>query len=344
MTRTARYLAGLLAVASLIAAGCSSNSASTSPASSVGGATAPGPNSSSATAPSSGASSTTLTTVRVASDTNAGVLPMWVAMDQGIFKQHGLNVQYTQIDNVGTLPPQLNKTFDIAFVTPTAAIAATSKGIPVTEIAGGYTATTENPASWLMVKKGSNITSLAQLKGKTIGALTIAGTLNYATLNMLNTAGVPANSVKVIAVAPPQQLSQLNAGRVDAVETVEPFHQQMVAAGATSVGEPYQSMKFPLSAIWWGANPTWASQNATVVKEFVASLADAVTFINKNDEAARSILEKYTKLPEAVIKKYPFPDYDPSVRPEDIPKWLEVAKSYGGFNGTVDLSKLTFQP
>jgi NitT/TauT family transport system substrate-binding protein len=322
--RSRWYLVGLVAAAVTVIAGCTSSGGGTS----AGG-------SSPVDAP---------TTVRVASDANAGALPVWVALDKGFFAKHGIDVKYSDISDVGTLPPQLGKTFDIAYVTPTAAVAATSMGIPVTEVAGGYTATEDNPASWLMVKKGSNITSLSQLKGKTIGALTVAGTLNYATLNMLSTAGVSQSSVKIIAVSPVQQSAQLEAGRVDAVETVEPFHQQILATGGTSIGEPYKSMTFPLSAIWWGANPDWASQHASVVTAFRASLTDAIQFIHSNDSEARAILEKYTKLPTAVIEKYPFPDYDPAVRPDDIPKWISVMKQFANFTGSVDPSKLTFQP
>ena len=346
--RSSRWWAiGVALMAVTAIAGCGSgttgaggaNTGGTTPAAS-GSTTTPAGAGSSGTSTSGGAR----TTIRVASNSNAGVLPVWVAIEEGIFAKHGLDVQFTKVDNVGTLPPALNKTFDIALVTPAAAIVATSKGIPVTEVAGAYTDTADHPGSWLMVKKGSDIKTLADLKGKTIGTLTIAGTLNYATLNMLKQAGVAPDSVKVIAVNGPEQLAQLNAGRIDAVQTVQPFELQIAAAGGVSLGHPYQSMAQPLSAIWWGANPVWASAHAGVVQQFRESLTDAIAYIKANDTQARSVLEKYTNYPTALIKKYPFPQYDAAVSAPDISKWIDVLKEFAGFKGNVDPGKLVFNP
>jgi NitT/TauT family transport system substrate-binding protein len=323
--RIARWsLIGVVAAAAMVVAGCSSSAPSR---------TAP-------SAPGTGAP----VTIRIASNTNTGALPVWVAIDEGIFAKHGLDVKFTEVNNVGTLPPQLNKSFDIVFVTSAGAIAATATGIPVTEVAGAYTDTAAQPDSFLMVKKGSDITKLSQLKGKTIGALTIAGTLNYATLNMLNKAGVAPNEVKLITVDGPQQLAQLQSGRVDAVETLVPFSVQIKAAGGTSLGIPFQSMAPSISVIWWGANPTWAAQHADAVKEFRAALTEAIASIKANPSKAHEVGAKYTHLPTALVAQSTDLDYDASVRPQDIPKWISVMKQFADFKGNVDPSEMTFQP
>lgn len=285
-----------------------------------------------------------LATVAVSSNSNIGVLPLWVAMDEGIAKKHGLNIKFTMVDNVGVLPPQLGKTFDIGLVTPAAAIQSTAKGIPVTEVAGAYNDTADNPDSALMVAKDSAITKLSQLKGKTIGALTVQGTLNYATIHMLKKAGVPQNSVKIINVNGPQAAAQLRAGRIDAMETVNPFTYQIKKNGGNVLGIPFKSLADTISVIWWGANPTWASQHANVVEKFRQTLADGIKFINNNESQARIILQKYTKLPEKLTKEMPLPSYDVSVRPQDIPKWIDLLKEVAGFKGNVDAKDFAFQP
>ena len=292
----------------------------------------------------SGGGSGDSNTVRIASNSNASALTAWVAIDKGIFKKHGINVKYTKVENVGTLPPALGKSFDVVFVTPVQAIAAAAQGIPATEISGSSLDTKKDPNSYLMVKKGSPIKSLKDMAGKTIGVLTEVGTLHYATLNMLKQAGVAPSSIKIKQVDGPTQLDQLNAGRVDAVETLAPFSQQLRQAGATSLGTPFASLGNQISVIWWAADDDWAKKNATKVKAFQASLKEAEQYIKDHDAEARKVLEKYSGFPAAVVKDFPLPDYDASVRPADIGTWLKTMQDVAGFKGKVDVSKLTTTP
>lgn len=292
----------------------------------------------------SSAASDGAATIRIASNSNASCLTTWVAIDKGIFKKHGLNVKYTKVENVGTLPPALGKNFDIVFITPVQAIAAAAQGIPVTEIAGSSLDTTADPNSYLMVKKDSPIKSLKDMKGKTIGVLTEVGTLHYATLNMLKQAGVDPQDVKITQVDGPTQLDQLQAGRVDAVETLAPFSQQLQQVGATSLGTPFASLGDQISVIWWAASNGWADKNPTLVKAFQESLAEAATYIKEHDAEARAVLEKYSGFPAAVVKNFPLPDYDATVRPDDIGVWLKTMQDVADFKGTVDTAKLTVAP
>lgn len=283
-------------------------------------------------------------TIRVASNSNASALTVWVALDKGIFKKHGLDVKYTKVENVGTLPPALGKSFDVVFVTPVQAIAAAAQGIPITEVAGSSLDTTSDPNSYLMVKKGSPIKELSDLKGKTIGVLTEVGTLHYGTLNMLKQAGVEPGDIKIKQVDGPSQLDQLNAGRVDAVETLAPFSQQLEQAGAQSLGTPFASLGDEISVIWWAASNKWADQHDDKVQAFQDSLEEAAQYIQDNDAEARTVLQKYSGFPAEVVKNFPLPKYDPSVRPDDIGVWLKTMQDVAGFKDKVDVGKLTTNP
>jgi NitT/TauT family transport system substrate-binding protein len=282
------------------------------------------------------------TTLRVASNSNTSALPLWVAVEKDLCKSHGLDITFTKIENVGTLPPALGKTFDVIFTTPVQAITATAQGIPVTEIAGSSVDTKENANSYLFVKDGSGITSVKDLAGKRIGVLTEVGTLHYSTLLLLKQAGVDPKSVNIVQVDGPSQADQLAAGRIDAVETVRPFNAAIKAKGGTSVGTPFSSLGDEISVIWWGADRTWAEKNPETVKAYNACLQDATKYISDHDAEAREVLQKYTTLPANVAKSFELPQYDASVRAEDISKWLDAMKELSLFDGDVDVSKLAY--
>lgn len=282
--------------------------------------------------------------VRIASNSNASCLTAWVAIEKGMFEKHGLDVDYTKVENVGTLPPALGKNFDVVFVTPVQAIAAVAQGIPVTEIAGSSLDSASDPNSYLMVDEDSPLQDLADLEGKTIGVLTEVGTLHYATLNLLQQAGVDIDSINIKQIDGPTQLDQLEAGGIDAVETLAPFSQQLEQAGARSLGTPFASMGDEISVIWWAASNGWADDNADKVTAFQDSLEEAEKFIQDNEAEAREILQEYTGLPAEVVENFPLPDYDASVRPDDIEAWLTVMQDVADFDGEVDVDELTVTP
>lgn len=330
MRRTGRPLliALVLTLGAAILAACGSSG---------GSATSPGnaPASSPGNAPVS---------IRLAANTNATVLPVWVAIDQGMFTKNGVDVMYTKVGNIDTLPPALGKSFDIVLSTPASLINAATNGLSVTWVSGSSINVGDQTNTRLLASAKSGIKQVSDLKGKTIGVLTEAGTANIATMYWLKDEGVPLDSVKIIQVNAPAMADQLAAGRVDAVEAVHPYAQSIINAGAVNLGAPYAHLSPSISGIMWIAQPDWAKQHSDAIRAFTKSIGEAQEFIKSNDTAARQILQKYTDLPAAVVAKSVLPLFDTAVRPQDLTTWLDAMQQVTGFKGSPDLSKLVFTP
>lgn len=280
-------------------------------------------------------------TLRIAHNSNAAALPVQVAMAEGIFAKHNLKVEFTKVENIGTLPGTLGRSFDIALSVPTTVIAAAQQGIPVTQVSGATIDVEDNPTGFVIGSKKSGITDVKQLAGKTLGVLTETGTTHIATKAWLKQEGVDPASVKIVQVDGPAQADQLAAGRVDAVETVMPFATNILAdPNAVNLGDPYLELAPELSAILWVAKQDFAAQNADVLKDFRASLDEAAEFITGNDKKARAVLKEYTGLPDAAIKAAKLPTYTTEIRRQDLEVWLNAMKEADGFTGDVDLDAL----
>jgi ABC-type nitrate/sulfonate/bicarbonate transport system substrate-binding protein len=280
-------------------------------------------------------------TLRIAHNSNAAALPVQVAMAEGIFAKHNLKVEYTKVENIGTLPGTLGRSFDIVLSVPTTVIAAAQQGIPVTQVSGATIDVQDNPTGFVIGSKKSGITDIKQLAGKTLGVLTETGTTHIATKAWLKKEGVDPASVKIVQVDGPAQADQLAAGRIDAVETVMPFATNILRdPNAVNLGDPYLELAPELSAILWVAKQDFAAQNADVLKDFRAALDEAEQFITGNDEKARAVLKEYTGLPDAAIKAAKLPTYTTEIRPQDMKVWLEAMKEADGFSGDVDLDAL----
>ncbi|MFC0111363.1 ABC transporter substrate-binding protein [Kibdelosporangium aridum] len=283
-------------------------------------------------------------TLRIAHNSNAAALPVRVAEAKGIFAKHNLKVELTKVENLGTLPGAVGKSFDVALSVPTTLITAAQQGIPVVQVAGATLDIEQNPTAFLIGSRKAGVSKPKDLEGKTLGVLVETGTTHVATKAWLNHEGVDLSKVKIVQVDGPAQADQLASGRIAAVETVMPFATNILHnPDAFDLGDPYLKLAPELSAILWIAQRDFAARQPDVIKDFRAALDDAQAAIAQNDQEARKVLKDYTGLPDAVITGTKLPTYTSAVRSEDLKVWLDTMREVGAFTGDIDLSTLVAQ-
>src|SRR5216683_2021770 len=158
-----------------------------------------------------------------------------------------------------------------------------------------------------------------------------------------NLSVLPGTLGRQFDFAPSTPADQLKAGNVDAVESLEPFAGQLLAAGNRSLGDPLLSVSDEVLYTFWISDRTWAVNNPAVIAAWVASLNQAKEFMDANPQEARAILAKYTKLPEAVVQKIPFVTYRFSLDPRDFAVWVNVLKDLGQITRSVDENSLVIK-
>lgn len=224
--------------------------------------------------------------------------------------------------------------------TPTELVSAAASGLPVVEVSGSSVGTPTNPTGEIIVSPTSGITSLSDLEGKTVGTLTLNGTLTYAMEYDLLIHNLDPKGVKLVTMAAPTMQDNLKAGNVPAVITIPPFITALEKAGNKALLNPYDAVGTKLASIFWIADSTWTNKNPTAVKEFVTSLNQAQTFIASHDTTARAVLSKYTGLPQTVIAHFTLPIFDTSLRPSDLQKWENVLQKLGIVKNPPSVSSL----
>lgn len=320
-TATPRRLPALAAVVTLalVGAACGSDSESSSESQDDTATTVAGP-----------------TKLRVSFVPATTALPLHIAKEKGIFERNNLDVTLEQAANISDIPATLGRQFDIALGTATDLIRAGAAGLDVVQVAGNTTSTKENPFVQLVVPANSGITSVAQLKDKTVGTPTLSGVIHAAVQYWAKQEGVEPGSIKGVEAPSPNLPDQLKAGRVDAVEALEPFATSLKSAGNVSLGDPFTSIADTLATNFWIAQGKWARDNEAAIDRFVKSLDEAAAFIEQNPAEARQVLQAYTGLPAPVANSVPLPTYNFDVRTEDLGKWVKVLKDIGQLNGDVE--------
>lgn len=135
-------------------------------------------------------------------------------------------------------------------------------------------------AEALVVKKG--ITSIAQLKGKTI-ATPLASTSHYSLLAALKDAGVPASSVKIIDAAPDAIVAAFKRGDIDGAYVWNPSLATVIADGGHTIVNSAQLAKKGQATYDLGTVTTaFAKKYPQVVQTWVAQEDRAVKLYRTN--------------------------------------------------------------
>ncbi|MGH3905122.1 MAG: ABC transporter substrate-binding protein [Pseudonocardiaceae bacterium] len=284
------------------------------------------------------------TALRVSYVPATTVLPLHVAKAQGFFAQNNLDVSLSEAANISDIPATLGRQFDLALGTATDLIRAGAAGVDVVQAAGNTNSTKANPFVKVIVKPDSGITDVAGLKGKTVGTPTLSGVIHAAVKYEAKQKGVNPADIGGVEAPTPNLPDQLRAGRIDAVEALEPIASQLIRAGNVAISQPFDSIGDPLATNFWLAQGSWANRNRPAIERFVASLKQGEAFIAQNPTEARRILQEYTKLPEAVASSVPLPTYNFDIRAGDLDLWVKVLRDIGEFNGRVDTKKLVLSP
>lgn len=244
-------------------------------------------------------------------------LPYFVALEEGLFKKQGIEV----VDHKFTSPTALVD----AFVSnqlevgpygtaPGIALAAEAQNPGTLKLFGfsGGIDGTDYVNSSLLVKKGSPIKSIADLKGKKIGHMPgIQWRTN--TKYILRNAGInPDKDVVLTELALNVQVPAVVGGTVDALITIEPLGSIAVAKGdvqplVLNVGAKY------VTNPWFGGGAVMTTkfikERPAVARKVMLALREATDEIQANFDRYRPLLAKYVGVPTEylpVVKKLVF--------------------------------------
>ncbi|WP_370158039.1 ABC transporter substrate-binding protein, partial [Bradyrhizobium yuanmingense] len=194
-----------------------------------------------------------------------------VAVDEGIFRKHGLNVEMTPIAINSNIPAAiLSNSIQVGGPTSTVFLQAVDGGLDLVAIAGASVMNpTSNTAIAAFVRNGITIKDPKDFIGKKVGAPGLNAFLHVLFVKWLVEKGVDPKSVNFVEVTFPTMADIIKSGGVDAVLTAEPFVTRMSNAGLGSVGARYGAeLGRTDPIIFYAASRDWAEKNVATVKKF----------------------------------------------------------------------------
>lgn len=223
------------------------------------------------------------------------MLPFYVALSEGFFKDQKLNVSIIQM-----APPiavtALSKG-DVDFIdTPSDAVTGITKGFPFRII---YEAWSRSP--WVIIGKKS-ITSIPQLKGKVIG-IHATGSAPYAFLVAgLESAHLSVNDVRLLHLNGTQDIyAAVIAKKVDAGVVSPPFDLQAEQQGAHQIAFLGNELQIPYIGL--ATTTSYLQQHRNVAVGLIRGLWQANAWIRAHPNGSAKIIAKNIGVPLTIAQQ-----------------------------------------
>jgi len=269
-----------------------------------------------------------------------------VAVDEGIFKKHGLDVEMTLIALNSTIPAAiLSNSIQVGGPTSTVFLQSVDGGLDLVAIAGASTMNkATNDAVAVFVRNGVEIREPKDFVGKKIGAPGLGAFLHVLFRKWLIEKGVDPKGVNFVEVTFPTMNDVLKAGSVDGVLTAEPFIARMTAAGTGAVAVRYAAdLARSEPIIFYAAARDWAEKNPDTVKRFREAIAEGAAIVNGDRDKAAAAISKFTKQPLELVKMVPPSRSDPALSGEQLKWWIDVMKQQNMLQTEIDLNRIVLK-
>lgn len=225
-------------------------------------------------------------------------MPIYIAVDLGLFKKYGLNVETVALEGgVKTYRAMVAGNADIASASGPFAIVGEAKG------AGTKIILANMPKLEASMVVRENIKTLADLKGKRIGIQQPGGFADVLSRGVLRAAKIDPNEVNFVSIAS-EDVPALVANQIDtAILHVE---QEMIAQskvpGLHAIARLWEIQPKNLYNVMAVSNKTISAKRAAL-KAFVKGHIEATRAIYTEKDKVLPIIMKYTQLPKDVASK-----------------------------------------
>jgi NitT/TauT family transport system substrate-binding protein len=241
--------------------------------------------------------------------------PLYVGIERGYFDAEGITVESTPVQGGSEPVVQLAAgNFDAALGGAGAGLFnAAARGVKFTIVAPMHS---EKPplTSPLVIsaKRSGEIKSVADLKGKKVAINATGAATEYWLAQALAKAGLTIDDVQLTTVAFGQVPAALESGSLDAAILGEPLATINQQQGIVSILSNDFIDGFYATYLYMG--DTLLTEKPEVASGFMRAYLRACRDLQGNymTPEIAAIVEKYTKVPAAVVQKSALPQYDPN--------------------------------
>jgi NitT/TauT family transport system substrate-binding protein len=268
-------------------------------------------------------------------------LPAWMAEKQGFFKAEGLDVRMKVYDSSDPIFVELRKgEQQIAVASIESVIAEAYKGGPVRIVAGSA----KRPPHFIMAQP--EIKTLADLKGKTIGVVSMHEGTTFFVADIAKAGGFKLSEIKVEAVGgSPTRQRLLKEKKIDAGLQPYPLSYEAEAAGFSNLG-PIAKLVPDYQFTSVMVDEGWAKANRAALVGYLRALRKGTEYMFAHPDESAEVAAKELRTTVAFARraiedtaKMDIMSRDLSVAPASLRRVFDVMQQDGAIS-----RELAFEP
>jgi NitT/TauT family transport system substrate-binding protein len=277
-------------------------------------------------------------------------LPFYVALEKGLFKKRGLNVEAVPLKTSNAVAEALiTKRVDFTTVVALSVLQSLEVASPgrlkIYQI--NYIPKSD-PNDYLIVKKGPPIKKIEDLKGKKIALFPGSNFNVWAKLIFGDHFGF-GKDMETISMPPPLHVQGLAAGSVDAIYCLEPTATIALAKGIGEVLDVGLVCKYifdPFPVTGNAVLSEFVEKNPKTTKAFCEAMYEAMQIVHDDPGVHRQYLTKYCKIPEGIAAKVKLGHGKPSkeIDVDVLQKTVDLYMKEGLLTKSVDMRKMLLYP
>lgn len=218
--------------------------------------------------------------------------PLYYGIEQGIFEEHGLELEITpQTDIAAIVSGLASGTYDVGFATVVHVVTANSNGIPIRAISTIEGQIQEDDDGTLTIAAAdSGITDFADLEGKRVATIGLSSHNTLTMWELVDRAGADPTSIELVQLPFGQMAAALDSGDVDAAIMQWPFAAEALAAGGVELGYNNRELFVDTATTLFNTSQSFIDQNPNTVRAFADAMEESILGSTEDPEAAKASL------------------------------------------------------
>jgi NitT/TauT family transport system substrate-binding protein len=249
-----------------------------------------------------------LTTVKVAALPVLDTLPMYVAEQEGLFKEQNIALvvipagsapKRDELIKAGQADGMINEVMSTIFYN--------REETQVQIVRYARTATANSPVFFILASGQSGINNVEQLKGLEIG-VSQGTVIEYLTDRILQAEGFANDEINAIAVPDiGQRMVLLGSGELNAAMLPDPLASLVQQQGAVLVIDDSSHPEYSHSTVSF--RKSFIDENPAAVRSFLAAWEEAVALINADPQKYADLMVDRELVPPPLIGQFAVPQF-----------------------------------
>ncbi len=266
---------------------------------------------------------------------------LYVAQQEGFFRQAGLTVKIVSVGPAPVTPGLLDGRIDVVDGDYPAFIEAQVHGAGKFHIlADGYAGAPN--VDEIVVLPSSGITSARRLAGRTIAVNALDSIAALLVSSTLGSVGVPLSTVHLVAVPYPATPAALRAHQIDAAFEAEPYLSEAeVQAGAENLidGNGGATQNFAIGG--YVATVRWCQRYPKTAAAVARAIDRGQALADTDRPLVQSVLQKYASISKQTVAIMALGDFPTDVDAAHLQRVPDLMQSFGQLNTRFTITAMT---